>query len=88
VIVEPPLFAGGVNVIVAEPFPDVALTDVGAFGTVEGVTELLVTDAVLVPVAFVAVTVKVYAVPFVSPVTVIGEPVPDAVKLPMFEVTV
>jgi hypothetical protein len=75
-------------VIVALPFPATALTDVGALGTVEGVTELLVTDAVLVPVAFVAVTVNVYAVPFVSPVTVIGEPVPDAVKLPMFEVTV
>jgi hypothetical protein len=37
---------------------------------------------------FVAVTVKVYAVPFVSPVTVIGLDEPDAVMLPGDDVTV
>lgn len=44
-----------------------------------GVTLLLATDATLVPTAFVAVTVKVYAVPFVRPVTV--QEVPDVVQL-------
>jgi hypothetical protein len=38
--------------------------------------------------AFVAITVKVYAVPLVSPVTVIGLVVPVAVILPGVEVTV
>jgi len=53
-----------------------------------GVTELEAADAGLVPIAFVAVTVKVYAVPLVKPVTVIGLVVPVAVKLPGFDVTV
>lgn len=44
----------------------------------EGVTELDADDAALVPIALVAVTVNVYAVPFDSPVTLIGldDPVP------------
>lgn len=37
--------------------------------TGSGVTELVATEAAPVPTAFAAVTVKVYAVPFVSPVT-------------------
>jgi hypothetical protein len=43
-----------------------------------GVTELLAADAGDVPIAFVAVTVNVYAVPLLKPLTVIGdeEPVP------------
>jgi len=41
-----------------------------------------------VPSAFVAVTVNVYAVPFTNPVTVIGEPGPEAVKPPGLAVTV
>jgi hypothetical protein len=41
-----------------------------------------------VPEALVAVTVKVYAVPVVSPVTVIGEDDPVAVIPPGLEVTV
>ena len=56
---EPPLFTGGVNVIVASPFHLVAVTLVGASGTVAGTTELLVPEDTLVPYAFVAVTVKV-----------------------------
>ena len=44
-----------------------------------GVTLLLAAEAALVPAAFVAVTVKVYAVPFVRPVTV--QEVPDVVQL-------
>ncbi len=37
---------------------------------VYGVTALDALDALLVPAAFVAVTLNVYAVPFVNPVTV------------------
>jgi hypothetical protein len=78
-----------VNEIVACPLPAVAVTLVGVPGTVTGVTELLATELVLVPTAFVAVTLKVYAVPFVRPVIVIGEsPLPVALKPPTFEVTV
>ena len=58
-IAEPPLFIGAVKVIVAWPFEAVALMLVGASGIVAGVIELLVADAVLVPSALVAVTVKV-----------------------------
>jgi hypothetical protein len=53
-----------------------------------GVTLLLAALAGPVPVALVAVTVKVYAVPVVSPVTVIGEDEPVAVMPPGLEVTV
>ena len=50
----------------------VALTDVGAPGTVDGVAAAEAVDAAPVPLAFVAVTVNVYAVPFVRPVIVHG----------------
>ena len=76
------------KVIVAWPLLATADTLVGAFGTVAGVTELVVADAVLVPAELLAVTVKVYTVPLLSPVTVIGEPPPVALKPPTFEVTV
>jgi hypothetical protein len=45
---------------------------VGAPGTVEGVAAAEAVDAAPVPEAFVAVTVNVYAVPFVRPVIVHG----------------
>ena len=88
VIVDPPLFEGAVNETVACPFPPTAVTLVGASGVVAGVTELLVFEIVLVPTAFVAVTLKVYAVPLARPVIVIGDEPPVAVKPPTFEVTV
>jgi hypothetical protein len=53
-----------------------------------GVTLLEAADAGPVPIAFVAFTVKVYAMPFVSPVTVMGLDAPVAVMLPGLEVTV
>ncbi len=56
---EPPLLTGALKVIVASPFPRVAVPMVGASGTVAGVTALLVPDEILVPFAFVAVIVKV-----------------------------
>ena len=57
-------------------------------GTV-GVTAADAAEATLVPLAFVAVTVNVYAVPLVSPVTVATmAPVVVAVLPPGDEVTV
>lgn len=53
-----------------------------------GVMEFETAEDGLVPTELVAVTVKVYAVLLVRPVTVMGEEVPVAVKPPGFEVTV
>ena len=53
-----------------------------------GVTELLAALAKDVPFAFVAVTVNVYAVVFVNPVTTIGLDDPVAVIFPGDDVTV
>jgi hypothetical protein len=55
---------------------------------VAGTIELLVLDAMPTPAVFVAVTVKVYVVPLVRPVTVIGEEPPVAENPPGLEVTV
>jgi hypothetical protein len=67
------LVAGAVQETTDRPFASlVADTDVGAPGTVDGVAAADATEAVPVPDAFVAVTVNVYAVPFVRPVTVHG----------------
>lgn len=71
--------------------PATALTAVGTPGAVSDVAgEILLDafDAGPVPSAFVAFTVKVYAVPLVSPVTVNGVDGPVAVLLPGEEVTV
>jgi hypothetical protein len=72
----------------APPAPAVAATSVGGPGTVAGVTGLDGDDAAPVPTTFVAVTVKVYAVPFASPVTTIGLDGPVAVAPPGDAVTV
>ena len=74
--------------MVACPFPEIAVTPVGAPGTVAGTTALLVADAVLVPTLFVAVTVKVNVVPLVRPVMVMGDDPPVAENPPVFDVTV
>jgi len=50
--------------------PAVADTPVGAPGTVDGTTDDDADDADPVPTEFVAVTVNVYELPFVRPVTV------------------
>jgi hypothetical protein len=65
-----------------------AVTLVGAPGTPRGVTEFDAVDEALVPALFVAVTVNVYAVPFVSPVIVIGDAPPVALNPPTLEITV
>ena len=88
VIALPPLEAGAVKLTVAWALPGVAEAPVGAPGTVAGVTEFEGADDGPVPAALVAVTVKVYAVPLVRPVTVIRVPVPVRVIPPGLEVTV
>jgi hypothetical protein len=68
--------------------PAAAPTIAGAPGTVAGVTLFEGADASPVPTAFVAVTVKVYAVPLASPVTVMGEAAPLTLPPPGEDVTV
>jgi hypothetical protein len=68
-VIALPFDAGAVHDTVAWPLPGVAVTLVGAPGAAAGVTALDAADAGPFPIAFVAVTVNVYAVPFVSPVT-------------------
>lgn len=53
-----------------------------------GVTAVDAVEAVPTPAEFRAVTVKVYAVPFVRPVTLIGLVAPVAVAPPGLAVTV
>jgi hypothetical protein len=57
------------------------------YGGSTGVTLELALDVAVSPVLDVALTVKVYAVPFVNPVTVIGD-VPVAVIFPGLEIAV
>ena len=78
---EPPV-DDAVKVIVALPLPPTAATFIGALGTVAGVTALLVPEGVLVPAAFVAVTLNVYVVPLLKPVIVIGDDVLVALNPP------
>jgi hypothetical protein len=73
VIGDPPSLVGAIHETEAWALPAVALTPVGAPGTpggVAGVTAFEGALGVLVPAQFVAVTVKVYETPLVSPVTV------------------
>ena len=66
----------------------VALTAVGAPGTVEGTTAAEADEAEPVPLTFVAVTVNVYEVPFVNPVTVHEVVAVEHVNEPGEDVTV
>jgi len=71
-IALPPLDPGSVQLTDAWPLPAMAVTAVGApgaFAGAVGVTAAEGSDAVLLPTLFVATTVNVYAVPFVSPPT-------------------
>jgi hypothetical protein len=89
VIALPPLLAGAVQLTVADALPPVAVMAVGAPGTVAGVTLLDGLEAGLVPIALVAVTVNVYAVPLLRPLTVADvAPVVLALIPPGDEVTV
>jgi hypothetical protein len=74
-VIGSPPFAGVENVTVANVSPAETAEIAGALGTVAGITTALGLDAALVPVPpapvpFEAVTVNVYDVPLVSPVTI------------------
>jgi hypothetical protein len=70
VIAEPPLTAGAVHETATDVSPRTTVTLVGAFGTVAGVIAFEIPAVELSGIALVATTAKVYAVPFVRPVTV------------------
>jgi hypothetical protein len=73
------LLAGAVHETTEETFAfDVADTFVGAPGIAPGITAAEASDIAEVPDTFVAVTLKVYEVPFVRPVTVHGFERPHA----------
>ena len=67
VIVEPPLDAA-VHDAVIDPAPATSVKPVGAEGTVRGETEVVHTEATLIPTLFTALTRNVYDVPFVKDV--------------------
>lgn len=59
VIALPPVLVGAINATLAVVFPAVATTDVGAPGTVTGITAAEAAEGTELPTAFVAFTVKV-----------------------------
>ena len=69
-IADPPFEAGADHDTPTCPLPGTPDTPVGAPGTVAGVTGADALDAGPVPTPLVAVTMNVYAVPFVNPLTV------------------
>jgi hypothetical protein len=69
-----PLSAGAAHETVIAPQPRVVATPDGALGTWTGTTATDGFDADPGPTLFVAVTVKVYGVPFASPVTAHDSP--------------
>jgi len=92
VIGLPPL-APAVKVITTWPAVwviDVIVGAAGATGIVAATKELEATDAALVPITFVAVTVQVYVLALVRDATVIGEDAPanDCVVPPLLDVQV
>jgi len=89
-IAEPPLDDGATHDTVTAVLAATPVTEVGAPGTTgSGVTAADGADAAPVLTAFLAVTVNVYGVPFVSPVTVaVTAPVVVAVRPPGEDVTV
>jgi len=70
VITEPPLLDGADHVTTTCVLPRVPLTLVGTSGVVIGVTDADADEELESPAALAAMTVNVYAVPFVRPVTV------------------
>ena len=69
-IADPPLLTGSLHVKDTDALPAVPATEVGAPGGAAGVTADDAVETDPVPAALVALTRKVYAVPFVKPVTV------------------
>ena len=75
---DPPVLPDAVKVTVACALPAVAVPIVGAVGTVAGVTLFDAADGALLPIALVAMTVNVYAVPLARLVTTWLRPVVPA----------
>ena len=89
VMAAPPLLAGAVHDTTDWALAyEVPVTVVGAPGIVAGVAGAEAAEAAPVPAAFVAVTVNVYAVPLVSPLTVQEVDTVEQVKPPGDDVTV
>jgi len=89
VTADPPSPTGSVHDSAADALPASASTPVGGLGTVLGVTAALGSDAADVPTPLLAVTLNVYEVPLVSPVTVaLVSPVVVTVFPPGVAVTV
>ena len=70
-MLAPPVELGAVQDTASEPFDGVTAMFVGALGVVAGVTDEDGAEDAPAPLAFVALTVNVYDVPLVSPVTVV-----------------
>jgi hypothetical protein len=70
VIPEPPLFNGAVHDTTTWPFPEVPVTNVGASGTVTGITPLEASEKAPIPTAFMAAVSKKYGMPLMRPVAV------------------
>ena len=88
VIGLPPSEVGAVHETSADTSLGIANTSVGVPGAVGVVTEFDESEDGLAPMEFVAVAVKVYAVPFVRPVTVTEVLAVVAVTPPGLDVTV
>ena len=88
-ISAPPFETGAVQETTDWPLSfEVALTAVGAPGRVDGTAVAEATDTADVPLGFVAVTVKVYLVPFVRPIIVqVNAPVVEHFLAPGADVT-
>ena len=92
----PPLIRGAVKETVAAPAVETAAdTDVGAFGTVAGITAVDAVDADELKRPLLAVALNVYGVPLVSPVTTqlvapvaVWQGVPTALLLASYAVIV
>ena len=65
--------AGAVHARDIDAFPRVAITSVGAPGTVNGITKDVEADLGPFPAAFTAYTPKEYAEPLVRPVTALPD---------------
>lgn len=83
-----PFAEGASQLTVALWSPSTATTELGAAGASAGETALLDGDAADTPIAFVAVTVNEYEVPFVRPETTQVSPLLVQVKPPGVDVTV
>ncbi len=84
---EPPLKEGGDQVTIADAFSGVALTAVGAPGTVAGVTAKEGAEDGESPRLFLATTVNVRGVPLVSPVKLADKTFPTVIAGPIEGVT-